>query len=108
MLLYYVSSFVKLPSQGLSINPLSLMTAQFYEDPSKKNPAKSLNRGWSPKLSLFFSTGWVRGKLLLQFISSIFVTHPTQNPKDAFKSIIYVDFVGQRNKNTVIQIGISG
>lgn len=36
MLLYYFSSFVKLPSQGLSINPLSLMTAQFYEDPSKK------------------------------------------------------------------------
>lgn len=32
MLLYYVSSSVKLPSQGLSINPLSLMTAWFYDE----------------------------------------------------------------------------
>lgn len=32
MLLYYVSSFVKLPSQGLSINPPSLMTAQFFDE----------------------------------------------------------------------------
>lgn len=32
MLLYYVSSSVKLPFQGLSINPASLMTVQLLDE----------------------------------------------------------------------------
>lgn len=93
MLLYYVSSSVKLPSQGLSINRPSPKTAHLYDkdkgslDPSKTHQMLGKKDGCPGSLSLQFTE-----RLEL----SVFVTNSAQNPKDALKHINYVDFVAQR------------